>query len=101
MEESFACGPGEAGCPNLGLSESCGTHGDGEGQAGSEPVMEGSGRYMTMQEAAKMLKVGVRTLYRYLDSGRIRRSYRLPGKRLLAREDVLAFMERCADQRAE
>ncbi len=93
--------PEQKGCPNLGLSESCDKRGEGRGQVGSEPVMEGSGRYMTMQEAAKMLKVGVRTLYRYLDSGRIRRSYRLPGKRLLAREDVLAFMERCADQCAE
>ena len=91
----------QKGCPNLGLSESYGTHGEGLGRAGSEPAMEGLGQYMTMQEAASMLKVGVRTLYRYLDSGRICRSYRLPGKRLLAREDVLAFMEHCADQRAE
>lgn len=93
--------PEQKGRPKLGLSDDCGKHVDGGGQVGSEPAMEGSGRYMTMQEAAKMLKVGVRTLYRYLDSGRIRRSYRLPGKRLIAREDVLAFMEQCADERAE
>jgi excisionase family DNA binding protein len=54
---------------------------------------------MTMQEAAKMLKIGVRTLYRYLDSGRISRSYRYPGRRMLDREDVLAFLDKCADER--
>lgn len=35
MEESFACGPGEAGCPNLGLSGDCDTHGGGEGHPGN------------------------------------------------------------------
>ena len=35
MEENFACGPGKAGCPNLGLSDDCGKHVDGEGQAGN------------------------------------------------------------------
>ena len=59
-----------------------------------------AGDYLTMQEAAKMLRIGVRTLYRYLDSGRIPRSHRLPGRRLIAREDVRAFLDQCVDERA-
>lgn len=79
-------------CPNFG-------HRDDAGNVGGEQAMDGSGHLITMQEAAKMLKIGVRTLYRYLDSGRISRSYRLPGRRLLDRADVLAFLDKCADER--
>lgn len=79
-------------CPNFG-------HLDDAGNVGGDQAMEGSGQLITMQEAAKMLKIGVRTLYRYLDRGRISRSYRLPGRRLLDRADVLAFLEKCADER--
>ena len=70
-------------------------HRDEAGNVGGD----GSRHLMTMQEAAKMLKIGVRTLYRYLDSGRISRSYRYPGRRMLDREDVLAFLDKCADER--
>ena len=84
----------EGPCPNFG-------HRDDADNVVGEQSMDGVGQLMTMQEAAKLMKVGVRTLYRYLDSGKIPRSYRMPGKRLVARADVLAFVERCVDSRAE
>lgn len=99
MTANFMCGQSDVACPNLGLLKDCGIHGEDAGRAGSNQVTEGSGQYMTVQEAAKLLKIGVRTIYRYLDSGRIPRSYRLPGRRLLNREDVLAFLDKCVDER--
>jgi len=103
MQDNHARGQSNVACPKLGLLGDCGKHDDDESgnYGGSEQAAEESGDYMTMQEAARLLKIGVRTLYRYLDSGRISRSYRLPGRRLLAREDVLAFLEQCTDKRME
>lgn len=89
----------EGECRNFGHSTDCGTKADGKNRIASDHLSGETDELMTMQEAAKMLKISVRTLYRYLDSGRIPRSYRLPGKRLVAREDILAFMDSCADKR--
>ena len=80
-------------CPNFG-------HHDVAGNVSGELSTDLSGRLITMQEAAKMLKIGVRSLHRYLDGGKIPRSYRLPGRRMLDREDVLAFLASCADERS-
>lgn len=80
-------------CPNFG-------HLDDAGNVGGEQATDLSGRLITMQEAAKMLKIGVRSLHRYLDKGKFPRSYRLPGRRMFDREDVLAFLASCADERS-
>ena len=99
VDRENAGGLAAAKCPNLGLRTNRDNTGDDRDQP-DEGRMPGVGDdYLTMQEAAKMLKIGVRTLYRYLDDGRISRSYRLPGKRLVAREDVMAFMDQCVDER--
>ena len=99
VDRENAGGLAAAMCPNLGLRTNRDTTGEDRDQP-DEGRMPGDGDdYLTMQEAAKMLKIGVRTLYRYLDDGRISRSYRLPGKRLVAREDVMAFMDQCVDER--
>lgn len=53
-----------------------------------------TGELLTLQKAAEKLGVGVRTMYRYLDSGEIPRSVRLPGRRLLYLADLQAFVDR-------
>ena len=85
--------------PNFGHHENCGRDDDVTESSVDMATIDPSDQYLTMQQAAKLMKVGVRTLYRYLDSGRIPRSYRLPGKRLVARDDIIAFMDQCADER--
>lgn len=54
----------------------------------------GMGDLLTMPKAAQVIGVGVRTLYRYLDSGEIPRSVRLPGRRLVYRADLQSFVDR-------
>ena len=100
MDQLNTDSPVAVTCPNLGLSADRAITGDADAHSIDGQLPGGFGDYLTMQEAAKIMKIGVRTLYRYLDSGRIPRSYRLPGRRLVAREDVRAFMEQCVVERA-
>jgi excisionase family DNA binding protein len=60
----------------------------------SEQTIQRQSELVSLQKAASWLGVGVRTVYRYLDSGEITRSVKLPGKRLLYREDVVEFIKR-------
>jgi excisionase family DNA binding protein len=48
--------------------------------------------FMTLREAADLMRVSVRTLCRYIDAKRIP-SCKLPGRRLVKRVDVLGFMD--------
>ncbi len=48
--------------------------------------------FMTMREAADLMRVSVRTLCRYIDAKLIP-SCKLPGRRLVKRADVEQFME--------
>ena len=48
--------------------------------------------FMTMREAADLMRVSVRTLCRYIDAKLIP-SCKLPGRRLVRRSDVAQFME--------
>jgi excisionase family DNA binding protein len=61
-----------------------------------ENTQQRSAEFMTLREAADLMRVSVRTLCRYIDAKLIP-SCKLPGRRLLKRTDVLGFMEtKCA-----
>ena len=48
--------------------------------------------FMTLREAADLMRVSVRTLCRYIDAKQIP-SCKLPGRRLVKRADIMGFME--------